>query len=62
MAQLDDLLAGATVWLDDSILDRIDEIVPPGIDVTPLEGAAYAPPAISELALRRRAAEERVAA
>jgi aryl-alcohol dehydrogenase (NADP+) len=40
MAQLDDLLAGATVSLDDAIRDRIDEIVPPGIDVAPLEGAA----------------------
>jgi hypothetical protein len=44
------------------ILDRIDEIAPPGIDVAPLEGAAYVPPAISELALRRRPAAERAAA
>jgi len=52
----------ATVSLDGAILGRIDEIVPPGIEVAPLEGAAYVPPAISELALRRRPAEKRAAA
>src|SRR5919202_1599788 len=35
MEHLDDLLAGAEVTLDDEILDRIDEIVPPGTDVDP---------------------------
>jgi len=30
MEQLDDLLAGAKVVLDDAVLDRIDAIVPPG--------------------------------
>jgi aryl-alcohol dehydrogenase-like predicted oxidoreductase len=62
MDHLDDLLAGAEVSLDDAILDRIDEIVPPGIDVAPLEGAAYLPPAITQLPLRRRPADERAAA
>jgi aryl-alcohol dehydrogenase (NADP+) len=62
MEQLDGLLAGAGVALSDEILDRIDEIVPPGVDVAPLEGAAYAPPAIAQAALRRRPAEERAAA
>ena len=33
MQQLDDLLAGAEVRLNDEILDQIDQIVPPGIDV-----------------------------
>jgi aryl-alcohol dehydrogenase-like predicted oxidoreductase len=33
MEQLDDLLAGFDVALTDEILDRIDEIVPPGTDV-----------------------------
>src|SRR6202045_1586631 len=33
MEQLDDLLAGIDVTLSDDILDRIDEIVPPGTDV-----------------------------
>ena len=61
MEQLDGYLIGAGVVLSDEVLDRIDEIVPPGIDVAPLEGAAYVPPAISELALRRRSAEERAA-
>ena len=32
MEQLDDLLAGAEVTLDDDVLDRIDEIAPPGTD------------------------------
>lgn len=54
-AQLDDLLAGAKVQLSDEILDRIDEIIPPGIDVAPLGGAAYVPPAIAKRSLRRRA-------
>ena len=39
MDQLDDLLAGADVTLDDEILDRIDEIVPPGTDAGPNEVA-----------------------
>nr|WP_221239661.1 aldo/keto reductase [Longimicrobium terrae] len=59
---LDGLLAGAEVVLTDEILDRIDEIVPPGVDVAPLEGAAYTPPWIAQPALRRRPIAERVAA
>jgi hypothetical protein len=47
MEQLDGYLSGAGVVLSDEVLDRIDEIVPPGTDVAPLEGAAYVPPAIS---------------
>jgi aryl-alcohol dehydrogenase-like predicted oxidoreductase len=43
--QLDDLLAGADVTLTDEILDRIDEIVPPGTDVGTLD-QAYLPPAL----------------
>ncbi|GAA3438382.1 hypothetical protein GCM10018954_079980 [Kutzneria kofuensis] len=35
MAQLDDVLAGADVRLDDEVLDRIDEIAPPGGDASP---------------------------
>jgi aryl-alcohol dehydrogenase-like predicted oxidoreductase len=61
LEQFDDLLAGAATKLDDAILDRIDAIVPPGVDVAPLEGAAYIPPAIKDLALRRRSAGERSA-
>jgi aryl-alcohol dehydrogenase-like predicted oxidoreductase len=33
MEQLDDLLAGADVRLDADVLDRIDEIVPPGTSI-----------------------------
>lgn len=62
MAQLDDLLAAAAVSLDDGVLDEIDAIVPPGVDLAPLEAAAYTPPAIAQLARRRRSAEERAAA
>ena len=59
--QLDDLLAGFEVTLTDEILDRIDEIVPPGTDVGTLEGQAYLPPPIQHPELRRRPAEERAA-
>jgi len=52
--QLDGLLDGVGVELTDELLDRIDEIVPPGVDIAPLEGAAYAPPAITQAKLRRR--------
>ena len=43
MEQLDDLLAGADVTLTDDILDRIDEIVPPGTDVGTLDQAPTCP-------------------
>jgi aryl-alcohol dehydrogenase-like predicted oxidoreductase len=59
--QLDDLLAGANVTLTDEILDRIDEIVPPGTDAGPLD-QAYLPPALLSSSLRRRPAGERSAA
>jgi aryl-alcohol dehydrogenase-like predicted oxidoreductase len=58
--QLDDLLAGADVTLGDEILDGIDEIAPPGTDTGPLD-AAYLPPAISNVTLRRRPVAERSA-
>ncbi|MET9121209.1 MULTISPECIES: aldo/keto reductase [unclassified Streptomyces] len=61
MEQLDDLLAGAGIALDDEILDRIDEIVAPGTDVGRLD-MAYTPPALQRTALRRRPAGERTAA
>jgi len=61
MEQLDDLLAGAGVVLGDDVLDQIDKIVPPGIDVGPLH-AAYNPPAVTQANLRRRPATERSAA
>ncbi|WP_328853298.1 aldo/keto reductase [Micromonospora globbae] len=61
MEQLDDLLAGADVTLDDEILDRIDEIAPPGTDAGPNQ-AAYIPPALLNVSLRRRPIGERSAA
>jgi predicted aldo/keto reductase-like oxidoreductase len=44
----------------DEILDRIDEIVPPGTDVGTLD-MAYRPPALQQPSLRRRPAGERAA-
>jgi aryl-alcohol dehydrogenase-like predicted oxidoreductase len=61
MEHLDDLLAGVDVELTDEILDRIDEIVPPGTDVGTLD-MAYLPPALQRPSLRRRPADERAAA
>ncbi|HXB50998.1 MAG TPA: aldo/keto reductase [Streptosporangiaceae bacterium] len=61
MEQLDDLLAGIDVTLSDEVLDRIDEIVPPGTNVGTLD-MAYRPPAIQRSDLRRRPASERAAA
>jgi aryl-alcohol dehydrogenase-like predicted oxidoreductase len=61
MGQLDDLLAGMDVVLPDEVLDRIDEIVPPGTDVGTLD-QAYVPPAIQQTELRRRPPGERSAA
>lgn len=62
MEQLDGLLAGSEVALSDELLDRIDEVVPPGVDVAPLEGAAYSLPSITQARLRRRLPSERAAA
>ena len=61
MEHLDDLLAGADVVLSDDILDKIDEIVPPGTDVGALD-QDYQPPALQNLHLRRRQVGERSAA
>ena len=58
MEQLDDLLAGVDVALSDDILDRIDEIVPPGTDVGTLD-QTYLPPALTDPGLRRRPPRER---
>jgi aryl-alcohol dehydrogenase-like predicted oxidoreductase len=56
MSHLEDLLAGLDVTLSDDILDRIDEIVPPGTDLGTLD-QAYVPPAIQLPSLRRRPVE-----
>jgi aryl-alcohol dehydrogenase-like predicted oxidoreductase len=59
--QLDDLLAGVDVALTDDILDRIDEIVPPGTDVGTLD-QTYLPPPLLDPNLRRRPLTDRSAA
>ncbi|MFT3887240.1 MAG: aldo/keto reductase [Arachnia sp.] len=60
MAHLDDLLAGMDTVLTDDVLDRLDEIVPPGTDIGHLD-MAYDPPAITEVSLRRRGLTKRTA-
>ncbi|EJZ09802.1 aldo/keto reductase [Mycolicibacterium vaccae] len=59
--QLADLLAGVDVVLSDDVLDRIDEIVPPGTDVGTLD-QAFVPAALRSVDLRRRPSESRSAA
>src|SRR5882724_651715 len=53
MDQLTDLLAGASVTLDDAVLDRIDQIVPPGMNLNPAD-AGWQPSALTDPAVRRR--------
>ena len=57
--QLDSLLAGAGLTLDDDALDRIDEIVAPGTNLT--TDGTWRSPALSEPWLRRRPAGDRAA-
>jgi aryl-alcohol dehydrogenase-like predicted oxidoreductase len=52
MEQLQDLLAGADVRLDDATLDAIDEIMPPGTYVEDND-LGYSPPWMSAEARRR---------
>jgi aryl-alcohol dehydrogenase-like predicted oxidoreductase len=61
MEQLDGLLKGATLTLDDATLDRIDEIVPPGVDVYSPD-SAWSPPVLADPARRRRPPGDRAAA
>ncbi|MEV5767624.1 aldo/keto reductase [Micromonospora sp. NPDC052213] len=61
MEQLDGLLAGAALTLDDAALDRIDEIVPPGTDLYAPDGV-WRPPALTDPARRRRPTADRPAA
>src|SRR5207253_179720 len=53
MEQLESQLGAVDVKLDDALLDRIDEIVPPGTNLNPVD-AGYTPPALANPALRRR--------
>jgi aryl-alcohol dehydrogenase-like predicted oxidoreductase len=60
MDQLDALLTGASLTLDDTTLDRIDEIVPPGTDLYTADGA-WTPQALADPARRRRPVADRAA-
>jgi aryl-alcohol dehydrogenase-like predicted oxidoreductase len=53
MEQLKSQLGATEVHLDDALLDRIDEIVPPGTNFNPAD-AGYTPPALADSSLRRR--------
>src|SRR3984957_1323998 len=53
MDQLTDLLAGASVTLDDDVLDRIDQVVPPGVNLNPAD-AGWHPSVLVDPAARRR--------
>ncbi|MFI5937884.1 aldo/keto reductase [Actinoplanes sp. NPDC051494] len=53
VAQLDSQLGAADLVLDQDILDRIDDIVPPGRNTTAGD-AGYFPPALTDATLRRR--------
>jgi aryl-alcohol dehydrogenase-like predicted oxidoreductase len=53
MEQLEGQLGAGDVVLDDDLLDRIDEIVPPGQNLNPAD-AGWQDPALSTPALRRR--------
>lgn len=61
MEQLDGLLKGAALTLDDATLDRIDEIVPPGMNLYN-PAANFPPRSLTDTALRRRPLAERAAA
>jgi aryl-alcohol dehydrogenase-like predicted oxidoreductase len=52
--QLADLLAGAGVELSGEVLDRIDEIVPPGTEINRADNYQADSPALGDKRLRRR--------
>jgi aryl-alcohol dehydrogenase-like predicted oxidoreductase len=53
MEQLEGQLGATDVRLDDAVLDRIDELVPPGTNLNAADGG-YQPPAITSAWRRRR--------
>ncbi|SNQ49567.1 Uncharacterized oxidoreductase YajO [Frankia canadensis] len=53
MEHLDSQLTSVDITLDEATLDRIDEIVSPGVTVNP-QDAGYLPPALATSVLRRR--------
>ena len=60
MEQLDTLLKGASLTLDDATLDRIDEIVPPGTNLYQEHGPLI-PAAVTDPDRRRRPISDRAA-
>ncbi|PYC71687.1 aldo/keto reductase, partial [Streptomyces tateyamensis] len=56
--QLAGLLKGGELALDEAVLDRIDEIVPPGTDLYPPDGV-WRPQSLLDPAQRRRPVAER---
>ncbi|MBL1083824.1 aldo/keto reductase [Streptomyces actinomycinicus] len=61
MEQLNSLLGGADLLLEDAVLDRIDEIVAPGTDLYQADGV-WQPTSLTEPAHRRRPSGERAVA
>jgi aryl-alcohol dehydrogenase-like predicted oxidoreductase len=53
MEQLEGQLGAADIVLSSDVLDRIDEIVPPGVNLNPAD-RGYDTPALTDAALRRR--------
>jgi aryl-alcohol dehydrogenase-like predicted oxidoreductase len=53
LEHLESQLGAAEVTLPADVLDRIDEIVPPGVTLNPVD-AGYQPPSITDKAARRR--------
>jgi aryl-alcohol dehydrogenase-like predicted oxidoreductase len=53
MEQLESQLGATEVKLDPALLDRIDEIVPPGTNMSAAD-AGFTPPAVEDASLRRR--------
>jgi aryl-alcohol dehydrogenase-like predicted oxidoreductase len=60
MDQLEDLLSGSEIVPDDATLDRLDEIVPPGVTVNPAD-AGWQVPSLAHPWRRRRPIDERAA-
>jgi aryl-alcohol dehydrogenase-like predicted oxidoreductase len=58
--QLEALMKGAPLVLDDAVLDRIDEIVPPGTNLYQPDGV-WRPPSLDDATLRRRPVADRAA-
>jgi aryl-alcohol dehydrogenase-like predicted oxidoreductase len=61
MEQLESMLPAAEVRLTQDVLDRIDEIVPPGTTINPVDNG-WTAPAIADARLRRRSLQGRDAA